>query len=127
MRARRIPWLVLGGGLGSLLGWIGVRLHGLGLLRFPACPLKTLTGLPCATCGLTRWAVALGERDWRAAFHWHPAASVALLFLPVAMVWDGLRAARDEPYPALPQSRWARGLALGLLLATWALQAVRGI
>ncbi len=127
MRAQRIPWLALAGGVGLLLGWVGVRLHGLGLLSLPACPLKALTGLPCATCGLTRWALALGAGDWRAAWHWHPVASLGLLLLPIAALWDALRAHRNQPYPELPQSPWARGLVFGLLLATWVLQAVRGI
>ena len=124
---RRVPWVMVGGLAGIALGWVGLRLHGLGLLPLPACPLKTLTGLPCATCGLTRWALALGAGDWRGALHWHPVASLMLLLLPAAALWDARRAWRGEPYPALPQSPWARGLAFSLLLGTWVLQAVRGI
>jgi hypothetical protein len=127
MNARRVPWVALAGGLALSLGWAGLHLHHLGLLPLPACPLKTLTGLPCATCGLTRWALALGAGDWRGALHWHPVASLLLLLLPWLALWDVRRALRHAPYPELPQSPWARGLALGLLLGTWVLQAVRGI
>ena len=125
--AWRVPWVALGSGGGLALGFLGVRLHALGLLPLPACPFKALTGLPCATCGLTRWALALGAGDWRMAFHWHPLASLGVLGMPIAVLWDVRRAARGEPYPELPHSRWARGAALGLLLGAWALQAVRGI
>ncbi|HJW34296.1 MAG TPA: DUF2752 domain-containing protein [Holophagaceae bacterium] len=127
MKARRIPWVALAGGVGLALAVVAAWLQGLGLLRFPACPLKTFTGLPCATCGLTRWALALGHQDWRAAFHWHPVATVLLLAWPLVAFWDVLRASRNRPYPELPQSAWARGAVLGLLLGTWVLQAVRGI
>ncbi|HJV23944.1 MAG TPA: DUF2752 domain-containing protein [Holophagaceae bacterium] len=122
-----MPWLVLVGSAGVGLGALGLRLFQAGLLRLPPCPLKTLTGLPCATCGLTRWALALGAGDWRAAVHWHPVASLLLVLLPFGMIWDARRAWTDRPYPELPQSPWARGAALGLLLGAWALQAVRGI
>lgn len=127
MKAERIPWVAVMGLAGAGSGALGLRLLQGGLLRLPPCPLKGLTGVPCLTCGLTRWAVALGGGDWRGAFHWHPVACVLLGLAPLAMLWDVRRAWMGRPYPELPQSPWARGAALAILLGTWALQAVRGI
>ena len=123
---RRIPWLALL----TLLAVVGFRLAVLleplaGLL--PGCAFKRLTGLACATCGLTRCVLALGRWDWSAAFRWHPAAAVAMALLPVAAVWDARRAWRGAPYPALPDSKAFRLSAWIILFSVWALQVVRGI
>jgi hypothetical protein len=123
---RRTPWIALA----ALASALGIRL--LGLLApllppLPACPLKALTGIPCATCGLTRCVLALGQGRWGEAFHWHPAAVAGLALLPLLAVWDLARALRGRPYPSLPPGRGWRLLAAALLLAVWALQVARGI
>lgn len=123
---RRVPWIALA----ALASALGIRLLGLlapWLPPLPACPLKALTGIPCATCGLTRCVLALGQGRWQEAFHWHPAAVVVLALLPLAGAWDLVRALRDRPYPPLPQGRGWRLLAVALLLGVWALQVARGI
>ena len=123
---RRVPWIALG----AVASALGIRLLGLlapWLPPLPACPLKALTGIPCATCGLTRCMLALGQGRWLEAFHWHPAAVVVLALLPLAGAWDLVRALRDRPYPPLPQGRGWRFLAVALLLGVWALQVARGI
>lgn len=123
---RRVPWITLGG----LASGLGIWLLGLlapWLPSLPPCPLKTLTGLPCATCGLTRCVLALGQGQWREAFHWHPAAVAALALLPLLGAWDLARALRNRPYPPLPRGRAWRFLAAALLLGVWALQVARGI
>ena len=124
---RRVPWialaLVLSWGAGFALasgvaaGWVHV----------PPCPFKAITGLPCASCGLTRWGLALARGDWRGALHWHPVATVLAFGSPLAALWDLARAWRGRPYPALPDSGMARGSALALFVLAWLLQAIRGI
>ena len=124
---RRVPWIALGP-LGALaFGWLGAGLVRHGLLSLPACPLKALTGLPCATCGLSRCVLALAQGEFRAAFHWHPVAVVLLGLSPLAASWDLWRAWRGQAYPALPDSLVARLAVAGLLLGTWILQVVRHI
>lgn len=123
---RRIPWLACL----TLLAAVGCRLAVLlepvsGLL--PGCAFKRLTGLACATCGLTRCMMALGRWDWPAAFHWHPAAAGAVVLLPVTAAWDIRRAWRGDPYPGLPDSNIVRLSAWIILFSVWALQVVRGI
>jgi hypothetical protein len=123
---RRTPWIAFG----ALAAAMGIR--GLGWLApylppLPACPLKTLTGIPCATCGLTRCLFALGQGHLREAFHWHPAAVLLLGLLPFLAAWDLRRAQLGRPYPPLPSGLGWRLLAAGLLLGIWVLQAARGI
>jgi len=123
---RRVPLVALV----ALLVGLGLRLAA--LLQpvsdlLPDCAFKRLTGFACATCGLTRCAMALGALDWRGALHWHPAAAVMVALLPLAAAWDLRRAWRGEAYPRLPDSRAARASIWGLLAVVWALQVIRGI
>jgi len=122
----RVPWVALG----TLMAALGVWL--VGLLQpvsqwLPGCAFKRLTGFACATCGLTRCAMALGRWEWGKAFHWHPAAAAFAALLPFLVLWDLRRAWRRDPYPPLPDSLAARLSVWVLLIAVWALQAARGI
>jgi len=122
----RIPWLALV----TLLAAMGAR--GAALLQpvselLPGCAFKRLTGFACATCGLTRCAMALGRGDWPGAFHWHPVATGLAALLPILALWDLRRAWRGEAYPELPDSRAARASVWVALLGVWALQLLRGI
>ena len=123
---RRMPWVALGALLAGLGAWVSVLLQPV-VAWLPGCAFKRLTGFACASCGLTRSVMALGQWHWREAFHWHPAAVVLAALLPVLALWDLRRAWRDEPYPPLPSSRLARISAWVLLVAIWILQAARGI
>lgn len=124
---RRIPWIAAGAGAALAAALLVLPL----LRRFPgllpACPFKAFTGLACATCGLTRSALALADGRWAEAFRWHPPAVVLLALVPIAVVWDLQRAIRDRPYPPLPEHWTARLLVAALLFGTWALQALRGM
>lgn len=125
--SRRIPWIAMGltgAGMLARLGFEGVQR---GLLNPPPCPLKVLTGLSCASCGLTRWALALGRGAWWEALRLHPTASLLLVLAPGVLVWDLHRAARNRPYPALPEAAWVRWSAATAFLLAWLIQAVRGI
>ena len=118
----------MGLGLGAMaLGlWLAGRLAPLaGLL--PGCAFKRWTGVACATCGLTRGTLALGQGHWREALHWYPALVLGAALAPVGLLWDLRRAWRGDPYPSLPEGRWARLAAWLLLVGIWALQAFRGI
>jgi hypothetical protein len=123
----RVPWLAL-----ALLASVALCYGGVWALRalsitLPACPMKTHLGIPCATCGLTRCALALREGHWAEAFHWHPIAVVLGLLTPLVMGWDLRRAWQGAPYHALPDSWIARLSIASLVMGTWMLQIVRGI
>jgi len=91
-----------------------------------ACPFRALTGLPCATCGMTRAFVRLAHGDLSGAVGASPLgallAGLAWLFAALAVV----RAVAGSPWPALAPGR-PRGLAIlavGALLANWAFLVV---
>jgi hypothetical protein len=121
-----VPWVALA----VLAVALGVRLAAF-LVPFsgfmPGCVFKRFTGFACATCGLTRCVLALGQGQWREALHWYPAVAILLVLAPLAALWDLRRAWRGDAYPPLPASRGARMGAWILLAAIWALQVVRGI
>lgn len=53
-------------------------LQGLGI----SCPIKFVTGISCAGCGMTRaWKALLFHGDFRQAFYYHP-----LFLLPVGFL-----------------------------------------
>ena len=45
------------------------------------CPIKVMTGVSCAGCGMTRAWIALLQLHWRDAFEYHP-----LVLLPIVFV-----------------------------------------
>lgn len=123
---RRVPWLALTWGMTLGLGLLVLRGIPPGL-PLPGCPLKALTGYPCATCGATRCMLALGRGDLGAAWHWHPVLLLVVLASPLAAGWDLRRAWAGRDYPALPDAPGWRWAAAALLAGTWALQILRGV
>jgi hypothetical protein len=62
-------------GLAMVLLYIFLDMVGIG------CPIKFLTGISCAGCGMTRAWIHLVHLDIKGAFYYHP-----LFFLPVIYV-----------------------------------------
>jgi hypothetical protein len=80
----------------------------------PACPLRTLTGIPCPTCGSTRAAFALQRADLVAALHFNPLATAAGLAFALGGVLAPLWATLKLPAPDLP-ARWPLPLRLAVV------------
>jgi hypothetical protein len=94
------------------------------------CPFRAVTGLPCASCGMTHAFVALAGGRVADALSASPAGA-----LLAALAWgyaalDLARAVLGLPWPALPERAW-RAMAvagLGAVAVNWAwmLLAARG-
>lgn len=77
------------------LVWLCVSVASLGLaaiwltagLPWPRCLFHDLTGLPCATCGMTRCAIQFFHGHFFAAFKWNPLVFTALCGLLVFDVY----------------------------------------
>lgn len=85
------------------------------------CPVKTVAGVPCPTCGGTRATLALAMLDPATALAMNPGVTVGWLVLLVGgLVALGLAIA-DRPLPGLPRSLpvSARLAAVALVAANW--------
>jgi hypothetical protein len=71
--------------------WLSVSLGSLGLaatwlsvgLPWPQCAFHTITGHPCATCGMTRSAIQFFHGHFFAALRWNPLVFTALCGLSI--------------------------------------------
>jgi hypothetical protein len=85
------------------------------------CVFRSLTGIPCPTCGTTRAATAFLDGNLMAALSANPLAAVGgLLFVagaPLAALWAIAR----WPAPVLPTPlpMWSRAGAVALIVANW--------
>ena len=85
---RRRPWLgptLVGIGLAAATGYTALHDPNQGGGLFPACPLKSLTGLDCPGCGGTRAVYALTQGDVATAFDHNVLLTIVVPLL--AIVW----------------------------------------
>ena len=115
---RQLAYLWLAAAAGALVLqplWLALA----PLLR--PCIFRSLTGIPCPTCGTTRAATAFLQGDLLAAFAANPLAAVTgLVFVagaPLAVVWAFSR----WPVPVIPSPLpgWIRTAVLSLLAGNW--------
>lgn len=98
------------GGVGLYLAIFGLPEGGIALLP---CPIRTVTGIPCPGCGMTRSCLALAQGDFASAWFLHP-FSFFLVFLAAAAAF----------FPASARASWSRcspvvrNLILGGLVAS---------
>lgn len=95
--------------LGFLWGGVALSLIALSPLgkdiagRMMACPLKSLTGVPCPTCGTGRAALALAQFHFLEAFQAFPLATLAWVVLIGGGLLAGGLALLGYGLPALPR------------------------
>lgn len=77
------------------LRWIGAAMLGVAAVRplvpfefVPPCPLRTLTGVPCPLCGMTRGVTAALHLELSKAVFLNPASIVAVvLAILIIVLW----------------------------------------
>jgi hypothetical protein len=68
----------------------------------PACPIKSISGFPCPTCGTTRAAVALARLDVLAAVDLNPLVALAWMSLVAGGLVALAGVLAGKRLPALP-------------------------
>lgn len=64
---------------------IAVMLYTILAFLGAGCPIRLITGIPCAGCGMTRSVVSLIKLDLAAALYYHPLI-VLMPFIPVLLL-----------------------------------------
>lgn len=118
-------------GAGRQLGllWAGLALVLLAAAPFagwiaaqaPACPFRSLTGIPCATCGATSAAVALSQLDIAGALMISPLAAIGWMAFIAGGVVAGVAALAGRGVPELPRELpWAARVGIvAVVAANW--------
>jgi uncharacterized protein DUF2752 len=113
-------WLLVGSASLCLLG-VALATPG---IQLPLCGFKTITGLPCPTCGLTRTIIALSRGDLSRGLFMNPLAAIlcgaGLLYLAYAAIVLALRLPRFRPTMTAAGARRLRIAALTALAVNWA-------
>ena len=115
---RQLAFLWLAAVLSSLALrplWLALTPH----LR--PCIFRSLTGIPCPTCGTTRAATAFLRGDLHDAFIANPLATLVGIAFVVGGVIAGIWATARWPVPRTKISLpfWARVTTIGIILANW--------
>ena len=112
-------WLGIYSGAVSLLLVGAAPMAASAASLMPPCPFRTVTGLPCPTCGATHAVVALSRLDWGGAFAANPLVTIVALALILGGLAAGTAALLGRP---LREPRWgpvSRWSAVLLVLLNW--------
>jgi hypothetical protein len=113
-------WLMVGGASLCLLG-VALATPG---IQLPRCVFRTLTGLPCPTCGVTRTVIALSRGQIDRALFLNPLATVAcgfgILYLLYAAAVLALKLPRLRPVVGPVAARRLRYATMATLAINWA-------
>lgn len=98
----------------------------------PLCPLHSLSGIPCPTCGTTRAAGALLHGDVKAAFIRNPLMTAVFLAAVLYIVYAAVVVIGRLPRPrwttpSRTESYWIRISAIALIASNWVYLIWRGV
>jgi len=125
--AVRLARLRTAGVLTALLG-LGATVNPLRPLPFDTCVLKSITGWPCPTCGLTRAVCSALHGDFAGSLAFHPAGLIVLALLVGWLVWSLLEAWRGRPLWETGRGRAVRAagyLAAAVSIVFWIVELGR--
>lgn len=130
LHAGEIDHELLWAGVAAGAGVVGIAMLLAGAMPVLGCPFKTLTGLPCVTCGATRMAVAFLHGQLAAGVRFNPMLGVAVLAsLPLTgYAWAAvlLRTRRLRVTVSPTGATLVRAAAWLALAANWAFLIVDG-
>lgn len=99
-------------------------------IQLPLCPFKTLTGLPCPSCGVTRAIMAMTRFDLGGAFAMNPLAVLGAfggaLYLGYAAIVLAARLPRFRPRLAARDMTVARVVTVLAISANWVYLVIAG-
>ena len=128
--------------------FLGLSLAGYGLLalkvftdflpdnRFSVCLFKTVTGIPCPSCGTTRAVVLLLHGQVLPSILLNPFGLIIAFFLILVPVWiiADLILRKESFYQAYSRTdqfiagqKWFFIPAIGLVIANWVWNIVKGL
>ncbi len=93
-----------------------------------SCPFKSLTGLPCPSCGTGRAALALARFEPIHALVHYPLPALVWMAFIVGGLFAGWRAWRGQPLPRILRIPiWVRIGAIAAIVANWAYSIATGV
>jgi len=114
----------------AVLQSTGPTKAGLEAYGFPGCGFKAVTGLPCATCGMTRSFTYMAEGDIAAAFNIQPLGAIVCIgvaMLALISAWALFAAMPMGPlFSSIFRPRNVI-IATACLLAVWAFNIFRQV
>ncbi len=93
------------------------------------CPFRALTGLPCASCGMTHAFVALAHGDVAGAWSASPLGALLAGGAWLYAILDLVRVAAGVPWPRLSERAW-RAMAVsavGAVAINWGWMLLRAV
>src|SRR5215470_7844276 len=112
-RASSDRWLGLYAGAVSLLLVGAAPLAASAASLMPPCLFRSVTGLPCPTCGTTHALLALSRLDWSGALMANPLATIGAIALILGGLAAGTAALAGHP---VREPRWGPRLRWSALL-----------
>ena len=103
-------------GLAAGLGAAALIFHALGI----GCPIRWLTGIPCAGCGMTRALISFAACHFREAVRFHP---LVFAVPPAFLLWVFRRRLPGRAKSMLRKAVWA---AAGAFIAVYAVRIFAG-
>ena len=103
-------------GLAAGLGAAALIFHALGI----GCPIRWLTGIPCAGCGMTRALISFATCHFREAVRFHP---LVFAVPPAFLLWVFRRRLPGRAKSMLRKAVWA---AAGAFIAVYAARIFAG-